>query len=325
MSKGTSGKRSNGKGKGAAAANAVDGTDALPPTRINELVARFGGWSRLPLLLAVACALFIFVNVIFYSSFFTNAKGVPDSLRAFDVWTKTGQSGFHGYTIYKYFEWLGNEESPILLLAVVGAFIALWRVRQRFALFAALWGFGLLAAYSLITYKTPWLALSMLLPFALTGGYAVNELYRIRSQRIFALAALLLALGVCAYQTYELNFVHYDDDTYAYVYAHTKREYLDLINEVNRLAERAGTKDETPINVAAPEYWPMPWYLRDFKHVGYQPHVNAMTSDAVIIASVKQQAEMEATLGARYRLVATYPMRPGVTLVLFARRDLAPG
>jgi predicted membrane-bound mannosyltransferase len=116
--------------------------------------------------------------------------------------------------------------------------------------------------------------------------------------------------------------VHYDDDKYIYVYAHTKREYVDLIKEVERIAERAGTKFDTHINVAAPEYWPMPWYLRDYKRVGYQGRVIPTTTDAVIIASDKQQAEMQATHGARYQLVGTYPMRPGVTLTLHARRDL---
>jgi predicted membrane-bound mannosyltransferase len=97
---------------------------------------------------------------------------------------------------------------------------------------------------------------------------------------------------------------------------------VDLINEVERFAERAGTKYETAINVAAPEYWPMPWYLRDYKRVGYQGRVIPTTTDAVIIASDKQTAEMQATNGAQYQLVGSYPMRPGVTLQLYARRDL---
>jgi uncharacterized protein (TIGR03663 family) len=269
-----------------------------------------------------ALGIFLFVNILFYSSFFRNPKGVMDSLAAYNFWTKTGTSEFHAKPFDTYIKWLWEEESPLLLLAPVGAFIALWRVREnRFALFVALWGFGLLAAYSLINYKTPWLALSMLVPFALAGGYAINALYKLN--RAFALAALGLALAVCAYQTYKLNFVHYDDDAYIYVYAHTKREYVDLINEVERIAERAGTRFDTNINVAAPEYWPMPWYLRNYKHVGYhQGRVIPATNDAVIIASTKQTAEMQATNGARYQLVGTYPMRPGVTLTLYARRDL---
>ena len=300
------------------------------------LVERLGGRARILMLLAAALCLFLFVNILFYSSFFTNSKGVWDAVEAYKVWKKTGESGFHGYGWHKYLQWLVidktrtaagekwefGEEPALFLLAVAGALFALRETRRRFPLFAALWGFGLLAAYSLIKYKTPWLVLSMLVPFAVAGGYAIDWLSR-RYSRSLALGVLGVALALAAYQTVQLNYVHYDDDRYIYVYAHTKREYLDMIGEIGRIAERAGTKYATQINVAAPEYWPMPWYLRDYKHVGYQSRVIPTTTEAVIIASTSQSVEMQAVNGARYQLVGTYPMRPGVTLNLYARRDLA--
>lgn len=65
----------------------------------------------------------------------------------------------------------------------------------------------------------------------------------------------------------------------------------------------------------------MPWYLRDYKQVGYAGRVLAgTTNDALIIATTTQSAEMQAKHGARYQLVGIYPMRPGVTL--YTRRDL---
>jgi uncharacterized protein (TIGR03663 family) len=328
--KATSSKRARGKlsGKGGDAATEI-------PVDTRGLSERLGGWTRIPILLAAALGLFLFVNILFYSSFFTNEKGVWDAVEAYKVWKKTGESGFHGYGWHKYLQWLvidrtnarGNEkwefgeEPALFLLACLGALLALRETRRRFPLFAALWGFGLLAAYSLIKYKTPWLVLSMLVPFAITGGYAIDWLYR-RYARALALGVLGVALAVAAYQTVQLNYVHYDDDRYIYVYAHTKREYLDMIGEINRIAESAGTKYDTQINVAAPEYWPMPWYLRDYKHVGYQPRITPAPTEGIIIASTAQSAEMQAMNGAKYKLVGTYPMRPGVTLNLYARRDL---
>ncbi|HEY0097724.1 MAG TPA: hypothetical protein VGB76_02120 [Pyrinomonadaceae bacterium] len=362
------------------------------------LVERFGGWRRLSLLSVAALGIFFSVNILFYSSFFSNPKGVADSLKAFDIWTKTGKSEFHAKPFLTYVKWLLVEESPVLALSSMGALVALWRVRRnRFALFAALWGFGLLAAYSLINYKTPWLALSMLVPLTLVGGYAINSIYRAdekpglwrvvalslfcfalltmfelfialvqpkslmpylfinyktlwpwvgmtllfagmgsyalnqsyktggtgRAGRVFALATLALALVVCAYQTYMINLVHYDNDAYIYVYAHTKRSYVELIDEVERVAARAGTKFETPITVTAPEYWPMPWYLRDYKNVGYHGRLTPANNAAAIIASKAQQSEVLAANGTRYLLVGDYEMRPGVMLTLYVRRDLA--
>ncbi|HEX6626090.1 MAG TPA: flippase activity-associated protein Agl23, partial [Pyrinomonadaceae bacterium] len=55
---------------------------------------RVGGGARVGLWLAAA-AVFVLINVLFYSSFFTNAKGVTDALETFKVWTKTGTSDFH--------------------------------------------------------------------------------------------------------------------------------------------------------------------------------------------------------------------------------------
>jgi uncharacterized protein (TIGR03663 family) len=312
------GKRARGRqsAKGSQAAG------TMGENNLRGLVERLGGKRRLLILSVAALGIFFSVNILFYSSFFTNPKGVADSLKAFDIWTKTGKSEFHAKPFFIYVKWLLQEESFVLALAAAGALVALWRVRRnRFALFAALWGFGLLAAYSLINYKTPWLLLSMLIPFALVGGYAIGVLYK--SSRVLALAALGLALFVCAYQAYQINLVHYDNDAYIYVYAHTKRSYVDLINEVERIAERAGTKFETPINVAAPEYWPMPWYLRDYKKVGYQGRVVPTANEAVIISSRAQKAEVQATHGARYEFLREYEMRPGVYLALYVRRDLA--
>lgn len=313
-------KRARGRQSGKGSSGTT--TNGASDINLRRLVERLGGGRRLAVVSVAALGIFFSVNILFYSSFFTNPKGVADSLKAFDIWTKTGKSEFHAKPFYIYVKWLLQEESLVLALAAAGAFIALWRVRRnRFALFAALWGFGLLAAYSLINYKTPWLLLSMLVPFALVGGYAISVLYK--KSRVAALGALGLALCVCAYQAYQINFVHYDEDAYIYVYAHTKRTYVDLIKEVERIAALSGANYETPINVAAPEYWPMPWYFRKYKNVGYQGRVVPANNEAVIIASKAQNTEVQALNGARYLLVKDYEMRPGVTLMLYVRRDLA--
>ncbi len=293
-----------------------------------NLVERFGGWGHVaPLLVAAACV-FLFVNVVYYSSFFTNQKGVMDSLEAFKIWGKTGGSGFHGYKWHKYVAWLRDEETPLVALAALGALLSLWMTRRRFPLFAAQWGFGLLAAYSLIPYKTPWLVLSMLVPFALAGGYAIDRLYRRGAGwRGVSLVVLSGCLAVMLYQTYQVNFVHYDDDTYPYVYAHTRRSFHELIAEAERVAERAGGvewREKASFNIAVEnqEYWPLPWYLRDWKRIGYIGRIT-QTSDDMILIKDTQAADLEAMLGDRYQRVGgTYDLRPGVKLALYARKEL---
>jgi uncharacterized protein (TIGR03663 family) len=288
-------------------------------------IARSGGWQHLALLVVIALCLFVFINLVYYSSFFTNPKGVYDGfIETFKKWTETGTSDFHRHPFNTYLSWLGQEEAPLFLLAVWGTTVAVLRGRSRFAIFAGAWAFGILLAYSLVPYKTPWLQLNIVLPLAIVGGYAIDFLYRRAhdaNMRALALAPLAVALAIALYQTYQLNFVNYDDDTYVYVYAHTQRGYLQLIDQINKFAARAGTGYETNINVASPDYWPMPWYLRDYRHVGYPGRISP-TTDPIVIINANQAGEALGTLGDEYREVGTYPLRPGVTLELFVRREL---
>src|SRR5204863_7369482 len=134
---------------------------------------------------------------------------------AFRVWKQTGMSACHSKPFDTYFTWLRQEASPILALAVFGALGALFeRRKNRFAVFASAWGFGLLVAYSLISYKTPWLVLSFVVPSAIVGGYAVQALYiwtRGRPRHAPALAVAAVAVAVCTYQSIVVNFQKYDD------------------------------------------------------------------------------------------------------------------
>lgn len=285
---------------------------------------RFGGIANVALMASVALLLFVFVNILFYSSFFTYWEGVGGAIESFKVWAATGTKE-HGHDWHTYLWWLLQEEAPLLVLGAGGAILALIRRVNRFAIFAGAWAFGILAAYSLIPYKTPWLMLNFTVPLAIIGGYCVNEIYHWSKElpaRALALAIALAAFAVCGTQAVRLNFFHYDDDKYPYVYAHTYREFLPLITEIDRLAERARTGKQTGVTITAREYWPMPWYLRDYPHAGFFGHM-AMTQEPIIVGSVEQAEELENMLGDRYLRLGSYPLRPGVTLLLYARRDLA--
>jgi uncharacterized protein (TIGR03663 family) len=277
----------------------------------------------------------VLINVLFYSSFFTNSAGVSGAIESLKVWSKTGASDFHAKPFSTYLTWLVQEEAPILLLAVVGAAIALFEVRKnRFVVFASAWAFGILAAYSLIPYKTPWLMLSFVVPMAISAGYACQALGRWLSRSLQVPAAALIiaaiALSIGAYQSLVLNFRQYDNDAYPYVYTHSNRELLALIDKVERLAER-DRKRQTAVTITSPEYWPLPWYFRDYPGVGYVgnvvDHYDPKASPMVIgkeSADTKedQAGKLRVTLGNDYSEVGVYTLRPGVRLALFARRDL---
>lgn len=294
-----------------------------PSQWIQTTTDRLGGPAKLAITACIAVALCIVIGILFYSSFFTNWKGVSDSLKTFEIWKKTGMEA-HVHDERTYIRWLMEEESTLLLLGTLGAIAVVIKPKNSFALFCALWAFGILTAYSLVPYKTPWLALNFIVPFAIISGYAFQSIYEYTGKELSRPLVLVgvLALSICSYQMIVLNFFKYDDDHYAYVYAHTRRELLDMLDDIDKVAQRNGTGFDTGITIASPEYWPLPWYFRNYKRVGYYQRV-AMTSEAIIIASEGQRAEIQATFGDRYRQVnSKFPLRPGVDLVLFVRKDL---
>jgi uncharacterized protein (TIGR03663 family) len=337
-------------------------------------VDRLGGPVWVMLWVGIAVTVFILVNVLFYSSFMTNFPGgVYDSLKTFQFWTKTGKES-HVHPMSMYVWWLMEQESPILFLGSIGAMVTVLHPKKSLALFSALWGFGLTAAYSLISYKTPWLALNFIVPLALTSGVAIEWLYSElanwevnKAVRVAVVTAVLLvAIGplpgvtrtfgqvmqvkpwpgliaacgqtdihgktfIPGYQTFDLNFLNYDNDNtyYVYVYAHTRRETLKLVDEIEKIVKRTPQGNETGITIVSPDYWPLPWYFRNYSRVGYHGRMTS-SNEPIIIAKQDQAAEVKATFGDRYQQiqsgfnpVGSFSLRPGVDLLLFTRRELA--
>ncbi len=363
---------------------------------LRQTIERFGGPVPLTTVALVAFAVFITVNVLFYSSFFTNyPKGISDAMKTLSLWRHRTHE--HAHPFLQYFEWLRQIESPLLLLGGIGAVVAVWRAQNRLAVFVAQWAFGMLVAYSLVEYKTPWICLNFIVPLAIISGYALDQLYRrfgepwvplsmaggaiallifghltkfkygaeggisgvawdfdFSNKWPYLVCILLLAgyagyilysrsgtpkpsphfylaivvvLIVSGYQMYELNFVNYDNDQYPYVYAHTRRDLLQMLGEIDRISKRLNTGTDTGIALVSPDYWPLPWYLRDYKRVGYYQQIVA-TNEPIIVGSMAQQEQLKQTYGDRYVLVSSgkdegaYALRPGVDLLLSLAKDV---
>ena len=302
------------------------------PDWLSRITDKFGGTTSFVTSIALALIVFVTLWILFYSSFFTNNKGIWDSLETFKIWSKTGSTA-HEHPPIQYLKWLLSQESTLLVLGAIGAVMAVLKPKNSLALFCALWSFGLIAAYSLIPYKTPWLVLNFLIPLALISGHAIQEIYEM-DQRQLRLAAVILvvALGIATYQSINLNFINYDNDKekYVYVYAHTTRPLLDLVNQVEEIAKE-NQGGQTGITIVSPDYWPLPWYFRNFSRVGYFGRM-AASSEPIIIANENQRTEVDENFGELYRQVpsnaddGTFELRPGVKLLLYVRRSgfLAP-
>ena len=298
--------------------------------RFKRVIEEMGGAGAVLTAVGFSVIVFLAVYLLFYSSFFTNSKGIYDSLETYSTWGETGQTA-HKHPASMYFWWLAYQESPLLVLGAIGAGLAVLRAKNSFALFSGLWAFGIIAAYSLIPYKTPWLALNFIVPLALIAGYTIQTIYDIgRVLLPVALAVLLLAVGVATYQSIDLNFFNYDNDKprFVYVYAHTTRGLHDLVKEVDRIAGQEGG-NLTGITIVSPDYWPLPWYFRNYTRVGYFGRMAAST-EPLIIANANQKTEADASFGAVYEQVrssapdGSFELRPGVRLLLYQRRADGP-
>ncbi len=299
----------------------------LEPVELTWTIFRSRLGNSTDLLLISVAVIFVFgyVGILFFSSFFTYPEGVKKAFEAYAIWTKTGSKDHTQNGALAYFKWLLKIESPILILSAVGTLIAFVKARHRFALFAGLWAFGLFAAYTIIPYKTPWLALSFTLPMCVIAGYGINELIASRDVPLKILGGILtiFAVGILGYQTYDLNFQKYDDDSMPYVYAHTKRGFLDLIKKIEYYADKSGKGKNASVEIISPDYWSMPWYMRDYpKAIFHGNFADANTSE-MIVASEAQKDELSGRYAAHYKYAGTYPLRPGVELYLLVRRDLA--
>ncbi len=76
------------------------------------------------------------------------------------------------------------------------------------------------------------------------------------------------------------------------------------------------------IKVMAPEgdYWPLPWYLREFKKVGWWDHVPDDPFAPVMVVSSSLQPELAETK--THLMVGYYQLRPQVLLGLYVEESL---
>ena len=279
---------------------------------------------------------FLVINLLFYSSFFTNWKGVGDAFRSVFMWTGRGfNEHVHDHAFIYYLGILFKLEFPLLVAAAVGIVVTLWRGR-RFGLFVMAWTCGMVLGYSRIPYKTPWLMVSMLIALCVFSGYVSQEVFsllKVTPLQIVYVALLMgvaLIIGKMSWQVnlhkYEDNenttgyftavgkqrqLTPYTDTQYGYVYAQTDKDLLNLVKEVDQVKPHS-------IYYATPDYWPLPWYFRDLQITGYDDKLPQTFQDDVLIATDDQREEAEKLLQGKYRS-QEYTLRPGVNLVLFVK------
>jgi len=108
------------------------------------------------------------------------------------------------------------------------------------------------------------------------------------------------------------------------VYAHTKREFLDMLAEIDKYADKSGKGKQAKIQIVSPDYWPMVWYMRDYPNAVFHGKVaDADNAEMIVAKKGEQDSDVMRRYAANYEYIGSYALRPGVDLVLLVRRDLA--
>lgn len=266
----------------------------------------------------------------------------------------------HGFGFYfERLAWFHSGRGPVwseglvLVLACLGLVAAITRralgeANVSFVRFVASYTVILALAYSTISYKTPWCLLGFLHGMILLAGVGAVALWhwimpalagqgegaqhrvpsgsaRIRTW-IRALAVVLLLVAATAHLTWlawQSCSLYAADRRNPYVYSQTVPDVLDMIERIEALA-KIRPQNAMVVQVMAPEsdYWPLPWYLRGFKQVGWWDHWREDPAASVLVVGQKLASSLEKSSDSAWTALGIYGLRPGSFFQLYVRSDL---
>jgi len=145
--------------------------------------------------------------------------------------------------------------------------------------------------YSLIPYKTPWSILSVQFLLILLGGAGLTALICPLRKGGYRWAQLVLTLAT-VYGLYHYGLQNQrasgrmaSDPRNPMVYGHSSWQVKELAEGLQQLQKQ---RSDFSVQVYQAEYgWPLPWYLRDNKRVGFSGAIpsDSISADAVIYAA----------------------------------------
>jgi uncharacterized protein (TIGR03663 family) len=282
--------------------------------------------------IAMGIAAAALASALLFSSFGQNPGGIADALAAMVHATKRAGGQGHEKPPSAYLAWLLDPSLrsrpycgwTLAAFGLVGAWSAWQRRRDEpLPVFMGLFALLVLAVYSAIPYKTPWLLLNALAPWALIAGIGFNKVCAaLKGDLRVALACALVAgvTGLLASETWRLCFVFPADPGNPLAYSPTSPDIRRLEARVEGLVSEGGSRAPI-VAVVGSDIWPLPWYLRHCPNVGYWPELPRSPEATVVISEAAQSERVSRALGPGWRS-EIFGLRPEVLAALFHR---APG
>jgi uncharacterized protein (TIGR03663 family) len=264
-----------------------------------------------------AALAFLVVGILLFTWGGQNWTALADLFRAIpNLAARAGGQG-HEKPFWYYGVLLAGGWSGAVILGLVAlGMIRAFRLPRQ--IFLAGYALLIIVIYSVIPYKTPWLALNLWLPLAIVAGFAIEWLWLAAPK--FSVRALILAfivaLGISiSHDTRQRVFVNPAGEKNPYAYAHTGVDLARLPARLEQLA-RENRISSPRIAVVAADAWPLPWYLRKFSQVGYwQPGQETGAADFFITTTDVSGKLAEQLISCRWEYFGS---RPNVLLKLWS-------
>ena len=166
----------------------------------------------------------------------------------------------------------------------------------------------------------------MLLPWVhvcLLAGFCLSVIRP--SHRITKICIGCFIFAALVYQTHQSIAAsqHFENDArLPYSYVPTNRDLISLETWLFQLSEMTPAIKEQTIAVIGHSYWPLPWYLRMFNHIGYWDQPDIKIKDAPLVFTMADSNQ--ATKALLYNSHVSFPrgLRNNVSMTLHLRKDL---
>jgi len=262
----------------------------------------------------------------FYSATLYHPEDLRGLYQTFSAWTKTGVADkghikpwYYWLKIMLRYEWFA-------LFGLVAAFRYLLSEADARLRGLSIYALGVLTAYTLISYKTPWCVISIGWPFLVLGAAWLSEWIdaparagaRAWIARTAVAAAVLALCTADARRAWRLNFVDYTNEREMYAYVQTYESLANFTGPVLELARADARNLHLRGYIVCDSSYPVPWLLGDFSRVGYYTRkkgkpdsVPPGTPDFMLVTTDRVQ-EMEARLEEPYfkEMVEIFPGTP---------------
>jgi uncharacterized protein (TIGR03663 family) len=252
------------------------------------------------------------VILLFYSEFFTSLKETKEFFTAFAIWKDTGfKHTGHEKPFYYWLGLLWRYEWIFLVgfLLSLKEFFSKDKIRQ----FVAIYGFGNLLAFSLISYKTPWCLLTLLFPYA----------YFLQPTKKWHQISISLLLVAGAAESIRLNFISYVNPKESYVYVQTTTKMKVVTDALRNWLKQHPEDHNIPFLVITDTEWPLPWLLKDYSAISYEHALTEKWKDYDLIimdADTYLGLQTESFVAKDFQI--RYEQKPSVFLIHKNRPDL---